>query len=156
MVRVIGLDIIANGPGPDGRVASPRERLDAVVDNAALFEQLGFDGFAVGERHHVPFLSSAPPVILAAIAERTSTLKLFTGVTLLSEEVKRGTIEDVVTATGKILPRAYVDVGAQASGRLDAIPVRIGESVRQGDLLARIDPQVQTAQVEAMALFEAS
>lgn len=84
MVRVIGLDIIANGPGPDGRVASPRERLDAVVDNAALFEQLGFDGFAVGERHHVPFLSSAPPVILAAIAERTSTLKLFTGVTLLS------------------------------------------------------------------------
>ncbi|MGV6873471.1 efflux RND transporter periplasmic adaptor subunit [Pseudochelatococcus sp. B33] len=71
------------------------------------------------------------------------------GVTLLSEEVKRGTIEDVVTATGKILPRAYVDVGAQASGRLDAIPVRIGESVRQGDLLARIDPQVQTAQVEA-------
>ncbi|MGB4779422.1 LLM class flavin-dependent oxidoreductase [Microbacterium sp.] len=84
MVRVIGLDIIANGPGADGVVPTPKQRLDGVLDNAVLFERLGFDGYAVGERHHDPFLSSAPPVILSAIAERTTTLKLFTGVTLLS------------------------------------------------------------------------
>src|SRR6218665_1816069 len=84
MVRVIGLDIVANTPRPDGTTPTTKERLDGVVDNAVLFEQLGFDGYAVGERHHAPFISSSPPVILSAIAARTTTLKLFTGVTLLS------------------------------------------------------------------------
>lgn len=84
MVRVIGLDIIANTPRADGTTATAKERLDGVVDNAVLFEERGFDGFAVGERHHAPFVSSSPPVILSAIAARTTRLKLFTGVTLLS------------------------------------------------------------------------
>lgn len=84
MVKVIGLDIIANGPEAGGRIPTAKERLDGVVENAVLFEQLGFDGFAVGERHHEPFISSSPPVILATIAARTTKLKLFTGVTLLS------------------------------------------------------------------------
>lgn len=84
MVRVIGLDLVANGPGIDGRIPTQKERLDAVIDNAVLFEELGFDGYAVGERHHEPFLSSAPPVILSALAQRTSKIRLFTGVTLLS------------------------------------------------------------------------
>lgn len=68
---------------------------------------------------------------------------------IVSEEVTRGAIADVVTATGKILPRAYVDVGAQASGRLDRIHVAIGDQVNAGDLLAEIDPQVQAAKVDA-------
>ncbi|MHC9043189.1 LLM class flavin-dependent oxidoreductase [Microbacterium saperdae] len=84
MVTVIGLDIIANGPEADGHIPTEKERLDGVVENAVLFERLGFDGFAVGERHHSPFVSSSPPVILATIAARTTSLKLFTGVTLLS------------------------------------------------------------------------
>jgi alkanesulfonate monooxygenase SsuD/methylene tetrahydromethanopterin reductase-like flavin-dependent oxidoreductase (luciferase family) len=45
---------------------------------------LGFDGFAVGERHEDPFISSSPPVVLSNIAARTSTIGLFTGVTTLS------------------------------------------------------------------------
>ena len=49
-----------------------------------LFEELGFDGFGVGERHHTPFISTAPPVVLSHIAALTSKIRLFTGVTLLS------------------------------------------------------------------------
>lgn len=85
MVKVIGLDIIANTPrfGSE-QVPTAKERLDGVVENAVLFEELGFDGYAIGERHHDPFVSSSPPVILSAIAARTSRVRLFTGVTLLS------------------------------------------------------------------------
>ncbi|WP_433797540.1 LLM class flavin-dependent oxidoreductase [Actinoplanes sp. CA-252034] len=66
------------------RSKSIEQRLREVVDAAVLGEQLGFDGFAVGERHERPFLSSSPPVVLSHIAARTSTIELWTGVTTLS------------------------------------------------------------------------
>src|SRR3954462_6786177 len=63
---------------------SPRERLREVVDNAVLAEELGFDGFGVGERHERPVISSSPPVGLSHIAAKTSRIRLFTAVTTLS------------------------------------------------------------------------
>jgi alkanesulfonate monooxygenase SsuD/methylene tetrahydromethanopterin reductase-like flavin-dependent oxidoreductase (luciferase family) len=67
-----------------GEKKSPDERLREVLDKAVLAEELGFDGFAVGERHEDPFISSSPPVVLSNIAARTSKIGLFTGVTTLS------------------------------------------------------------------------
>ncbi|GAA0400932.1 LLM class flavin-dependent oxidoreductase [Microbispora corallina] len=67
----------------DGRV-STTERFREVVANAVLAEELGFDGFGVGERHERPFISSSPPVVLSHIAARTSRIRLFTAVTTLS------------------------------------------------------------------------
>jgi len=67
-----------------GEKKSPADRLRGVVDAAVLAEHLGFDGFAVGERHEDPFISSSPPVVLSHIAARTSELALFTAVTTLS------------------------------------------------------------------------
>ncbi len=69
--------------------------------------------------------------------------------TILTAVVTRGSLEETVTATGKIQPHAYVDVGAQASGQLNRILVHIGDRVKAGDLLAEIDPQVQAAKVDA-------
>jgi alkanesulfonate monooxygenase SsuD/methylene tetrahydromethanopterin reductase-like flavin-dependent oxidoreductase (luciferase family) len=63
---------------------SPAQRLREVVETAVLAEELGYDGYAVGERHERPFISSAPPVVLSHIAARTSHLRLWTGVTTLS------------------------------------------------------------------------
>ena len=63
--------------------------------------------------------------------------------------VTKGTIEEVVTAQGKLEPKQYVDVGTQVSGQLKKIHVDIGDTVRKGQLLAEIDPRVYQAQVEA-------
>jgi len=63
--------------------------------------------------------------------------------------VTRGTIEEVVTAQGKLEPKQYVDVGTQVSGQLKKILVDIGDTVTKGQLLAEIDPRVYQAQVEA-------
>ena len=63
--------------------------------------------------------------------------------------VSRATIEEVVTAQGKLEPKQYVDVGTQVSGQLKEIHVDIGDSVSKGQLLAEIDPRVYQAQVEA-------
>ncbi|AUY48924.1 LLM class flavin-dependent oxidoreductase [Streptomyces sp. CB01881] len=77
--------LVANGPDPvTGVQRTPYEKLHNVIDQAVTAERLGFDGYGVGERHGEPFLSPAPPVLLSAIAARTSTIRLFTTVTVLS------------------------------------------------------------------------
>jgi len=63
--------------------------------------------------------------------------------------VSRGDIEDVVTATGMLQPRDYVDVGAQVSGQLKKIHVEVGSEVKAGELLAEIDPIVLQSRVDA-------
>jgi len=63
--------------------------------------------------------------------------------------VQRADIEDLVSATGALQPRDYVDVGAQVSGQLKKIHVEVGSEVKEGDLLAEIDAEQSTARVEA-------
>ena len=63
--------------------------------------------------------------------------------------VQRAEIQDLVTATGTVQPRDYVDVGAQVSGQLKKLHVDIGSMVQAGDLLAEIDPTVLKATVDA-------
>ena len=60
-----------------------------------------------------------------------------------------GTIEDLVSALGSLQPLNYVDVGTQVSGQLKEILVELGDNVRQGQLLARIDPSLYQARVGA-------
>ncbi|WP_329499521.1 LLM class flavin-dependent oxidoreductase [Kitasatospora herbaricolor] len=77
--------LVSNGPDPvSGVWRTPHEKLHNVIDQAVTAEQLGYEGYGVGERHGEPFLSPAPPVLLSAIAARTSTIRLCTTVTVLS------------------------------------------------------------------------
>ena len=62
--------------------------------------------------------------------------------------VQKGDLEDLVTATGTVQPRDYVDVGAQVSGQLKKLYVEVGSRVEAGDLLAEIDPTVLKATVD--------
>ena len=84
-MKFLAMTLIPYAPDPvTGIQPSTTERLRSVVDNAVLVEELGFDGYGVGERHERPFLSSSPPVILSHIAAQTSKIRLFTAVTTLS------------------------------------------------------------------------
>ncbi|PZP85651.1 MAG: efflux RND transporter periplasmic adaptor subunit [Azospirillum brasilense] len=63
--------------------------------------------------------------------------------------VTRTSIEESVTAQGKLEPKEFVDVGAQVSGQLKKLHVEIGDVVKKGELIAEIDPQIYNARVEA-------
>ncbi|MEV0760961.1 LLM class flavin-dependent oxidoreductase [Nocardia sp. NPDC050435] len=77
--------LVTRTPDPHtGVLPETHERLRSVVGQARLAEELGYDGFAVGERHEDPFLSAAPPVLLSHIAAVTRRITLFTAVTTLS------------------------------------------------------------------------
>ena len=68
---------------------------------------------------------------------------------VITAVVDRGDIEVLVSATGVLEPSNFVDVGAQVSGLLDAIHVRVGEPVVKQQLLAEIDPTIYLARVDA-------
>lgn len=63
--------------------------------------------------------------------------------------VSKNTIENLVTATGSLEPKNYVDVGAQVTGQLENLLVDVGDYVEKGDLLAEIDATVYIAKVDA-------
>jgi len=68
--------------------------------------------------------------------------------------VRRETIEQVVEATGVVRPQvgAEIDVGSRVSGIVRSLPVTVGDRVRPGDLLARIDPtELQAVLDQALA-----
>jgi alkanesulfonate monooxygenase SsuD/methylene tetrahydromethanopterin reductase-like flavin-dependent oxidoreductase (luciferase family) len=72
-------------PDPvSGRRVSQRDRLRGIVDMAVLAEEVGFTGVAVGEHHFHGYIVSAPELLLAAIADATTRLRLTTAVTLLA------------------------------------------------------------------------
>jgi alkanesulfonate monooxygenase SsuD/methylene tetrahydromethanopterin reductase-like flavin-dependent oxidoreductase (luciferase family) len=60
------------------------QRLDEIVGYAVLADQLGLDVFALGEHHDLNFAVSSPAVVLAAIAARTTSVRLTSAVTVLS------------------------------------------------------------------------
>ncbi len=63
--------------------------------------------------------------------------------------VEQSDIRATVAAVGTLKPSNYVDVGAQVSGQITALPVAPGDQVQQGQLLVEIDPSVQQATVDA-------
>jgi HlyD family secretion protein len=72
-------------------------------------------------------------------------------------DVTRGSIARSVVATGKIQPRAKVDVKSKASGIVQKILVDYGEFVKQGQVLVELDKVELQAQVrEATATLEAA
>ncbi|MGQ7846452.1 efflux RND transporter periplasmic adaptor subunit [Granulosicoccus sp. 3-233] len=57
--------------------------------------------------------------------------------------VVRGTVQDTVLATGIIEANQLVSVGARVSGQIETMAVKLGQTVAEGDLIARIDSQDQ-------------
>ena len=62
---------------------------------------------------------------------------------LVTAQVRMGDIEEVVLATGVLEPLELVRVGAQASGRVEHLAVKIGDNVEAGQLVAELDPQTR-------------
>jgi probable LLM family oxidoreductase len=67
-----------------GLTLSPVDRMQHLLEEIELADQVGLDVFGIGEHHRAEFLDSAPVVILAAAAARTKNIRLTSAVTVLS------------------------------------------------------------------------
>lgn len=82
----IGIDSFAAIlPDPvTGKLPSPTDRMADLLDEVDVADRVGLDVFGIGEHHRAEFLDSAPAIILAAAAARTSQIRLTSAVTVLS------------------------------------------------------------------------
>jgi macrolide-specific efflux system membrane fusion protein len=62
---------------------------------------------------------------------------------VLTTAVTRGDLEETVLATGTLKPEKLVAVGAQVSGRVLNLAVSLGQTVKEGDLVAEIESTSQ-------------
>ncbi|MGW2683005.1 LLM class flavin-dependent oxidoreductase [Streptomyces sp. NPDC001414] len=129
-MKFLAITLIVHRPDPVGGALKPtHERFREVVENAVLIEELGFDGFGVGERHERPFISSSPTVVLSHVAALTKRIRLFTAVTTLS-------LLDPVRAY-----EDYATLDHLSEGRLDLI-IGKGNGTAQRELF-HVTPEDQ-------------
>lgn len=83
----LGLDTFGDVTvDPNGKLLSQAQVLRNLVEQGVLADQVGIHFIGVGEHHRDDFAVSAPDVVLAAIAARTSQIHLGSAVTVLSSD----------------------------------------------------------------------
>jgi len=89
-------------------------------------------------------------LVVAAIGVYASTAYSKRGVvTVQTGQVARGELAAIVTSSGEIKPKNYINIGANAMGNITEILVKEGDHVRKGQLLARVENTQPTADVAA-------
>lgn len=119
----IGIDSFAAIlPHPvTGERPSATDRMAALLEEVEAADRVGLDVFGIGEHHRAEFLDSAPAVILAAAAARTSQIRLTSAVTVLSAADPVRVFQEFATLDLISKGRAEIVVGRGSFG--EAFPL---------------------------------
>src|SRR4029077_8843946 len=89
-------------------------------------------------------------LLIAGVGVYASTVYSKRGVvTVQTGNVVKQDLTSLVTASGEIKPKNYINIGANAQGQITALLVKEGDRVRKGQLLAKIENVQPEADVEA-------
>jgi HlyD family secretion protein len=88
-------------------------------------------------------------VLLAIIVGFTVHQSSKNVTTVQTGKVQRQDLATVVSASGEIKPKNYVNVGANAMGKITHLYVREGDHVKKGQLLAQLENVQSSADVNA-------
>jgi alkanesulfonate monooxygenase SsuD/methylene tetrahydromethanopterin reductase-like flavin-dependent oxidoreductase (luciferase family) len=99
----------------DGRSAKTiHERFQQIIELAKIADEGGLDAISLGEHHRSDFSMSAPEVVLAAISGVAKTLRLSSGVTVLSSQDPVRVFEQFATLDHVSNGRAEIIAGRGA------------------------------------------
>jgi probable LLM family oxidoreductase len=118
----LGLDTFGDvTDGDDGKPVSHAQTIRDLVEHGVLADQVGVDFFGIGEHHTDDFPLSAGDVVLAAIAARTSRIRLGSAVTVLSSDDPVRVFQRYSTLDAISGGRAEVILGRGSS--IDSFPL---------------------------------
>jgi probable LLM family oxidoreductase len=113
---------VENTPDPaTGKLLDPVKRLRDLMEEVELADQVGLEVFGIGEHHRPDFLASAPPMLLAAAAERTKSIRLSTAVTVLSSDDPVRVYQQF--ATLDLLSNGRVEIMAGRGSFIESFPL---------------------------------
>ncbi|MBF0917348.1 MAG: efflux RND transporter periplasmic adaptor subunit [Campylobacter sp.] len=69
-------------------------------------------------------------------------------VEFITKKAKKGSFSKKVDATGEIFATELIDVGAQVSGQIKKLYVKLGDHVKKGDMIASIDSSTQQNSID--------
>ena len=98
----------------DGRTRTVEQRIAQIVRLGVQADQLGLDHLGVGEHHAPDFAVASPAVVLAAVASRTSRLRLTSSVSTLGALDPVRLYQDFATVDLISGGRAEITVGRSA------------------------------------------
>src|SRR5690349_130981 len=115
-----------------GVTLSPVQRMDNLLEEIVLADQVGLDVFGIGEHHRSEFVDSAPAVILGAAATRTKHIRLTSAVTVLSAADPVRVFQEF--ATLDLLSKGRAEMVVGRGSFVEAFPL-FGLSLQDYDLL---------------------
>lgn len=115
-------------PNPHtGERISAEQRIHEIIELAKLAEQAGIDFFSVGESHQEYFTTQAHSVVLAAIAQATSKIKIASSSTIISTSDPVRVYEDF--ATIDLISKGRAEIVAGRASRIGLFEL-LGYNVR--------------------------
>jgi HlyD family secretion protein len=94
-------------------------------------------------------IGASIPVVLAAIVAIAVHQSGKNVVTVQTGRVQRQDLSSLVSGSGEIKPKTYVNIGANAFGKITHLFVKEGDHVRKGQLLAQLENVQSSADVNA-------
>ena len=94
-------------------------------------------------------LAAGVVVVLAGVAYANFRFKRVDGVAVNTESIQKRDLKAIVSASGKIQPKRFVNISADTSGRVTELAVEEGDRVKQGQFLLQIDPRNLRTRVQS-------
>lgn len=89
-------------------------------------------------------------VIVAVVGKKQGWVGSAPAIKVTTEKVEKRNITETVSASGKVQPEVAVNISPDVAGEIMALPVKEGDRVKVGQLLVRIDPDIQRSNVERL------
>lgn len=107
--------------GKSGHAVNAHRRIQELIAEGRLADELGLDVFALGEHHRPDYVVAAPEVVLAGVATVTKNIKLSSAVTVLSSADPVRTFQNF--ATLDLLSNGRAEIMAGRGSFVESFPL---------------------------------
>lgn len=104
-----------------GKAINAQRRIDELLKEAVLADEIGLNVFALGEHHRPDYVVSAPEVVLAGVAAVTKQIRLSSAVTVLSSADPVRTFQNF--ATLDLISKGRAEIMAGRGSFIESFPL---------------------------------